>query len=233
MRQLGIAAISAGLVVMFAAPPASGARSHKAAADCPAGRSHLIVADAQAQVYEAPAIASLPEYLDFIGCAYGQRKSYDLGIPPTYGSPSGSGGTGQYTLAGPIVAFEEFSNGGDEIQGPTQLQNKVVVRNLHTGRVLHIVPTGTPGAPPANPGDIGIGGTTAIVVKSDGAVAWIVQVIENAVPKDRITYQVHAVDKTGSRVLASGPEIEPSSLALAGSTLYWMQAGKAMSASLD
>ena len=39
---------------------------------------------------------------------------------------------------------------------------------------LHRLPTGTPTAPPKN-GDIGIGGAAAIVPKSDGAVAWIVQ----------------------------------------------------------
>jgi hypothetical protein len=65
----------------------------------------------------------------------------------------------------------------------------------------------------------------AIVVKSDGSVAWIVE--------SSSEYQVRAVDKSGSRVLSSGTNIDPHSLALAGSTLYWTQGGKPKSAMLN
>jgi hypothetical protein len=37
----------------------------------------------------------------------------------------------------------------------------------------------------------------------------------------------------GIRTLASGPTVAPSSLALAGSTLYWTQEGKPFSAVLN
>jgi hypothetical protein len=104
---------------------------------------------------------------------------------------------------------------------------KVVVENLRTGRVLHKVPTGT-----SSPGAVGIGPVVSLVVKSDGAVAWIV---ENEIPARHVPaeYEVHAVDKTGNRLLASGSDIDPHSLALAGSTLYWTQGGKPMSAPLN
>ena len=68
----------------------------------------------------------------------------------------------------------------------------------------------------------------AIVVKSDGAVAWIVRTD----PEEGM-YQVHALDQTGSRVLSTGSDIAPSSLALAGSTLYWTQGGEPHSATLN
>ncbi len=192
---------------------------------------HLVVADAQAQVYKAPAIASLPEYLDFIGCAYVQAKSYNLGIPPAYGSPSGVGGTRLYTLRGTIVAFEKFLT--FNLEPGTRYVNEIVVRDLRNGRFLHRLPTDTFAASPKSEGDFGAGEAGAMVVKSDGAVAWIADIVEDAMPKDLITYQVHAVDKNGSRVLASGPSIEPSSLALAGSTLYWTQGGEPMSSVLN
>ncbi len=99
------------------------------------------------------------------------------------------------------------------------------MRNLRTGRLIRKLPTGTPMTP--RPSWIGIGPTTAIVVKSDGAVAWIV---ETDFPTE---YQVHTVDKSGNRVLASGTDIDPSSLALAGNTLYWTQGGQPFSAPLD
>jgi len=75
---------------------------------------------------------------------------------------------------------------------------------------------------------VGIGLAVAIVVKRDGSVAWIVETGE-----EEGRYQVHAVDRSGSRVLASSPDIDPSSLALAGSTLYWTQGGQPATASLN
>jgi hypothetical protein len=66
-------------------------------------------------------------------------------------------------------------------------------------------------------------------VKSDGSVAWIVDVYGSENP---VEYQVRALDRSGGRVLASGAGIAPTSLALAGSTLYWTQGGKPFSASL-
>jgi hypothetical protein len=130
------------------------------------------------------------------------------------------------TLSGSVVAYE--ASEGD----PTGADWIVIVRDLHTGKVLHRLPTGTPTNPNSErePGsgrkNEGIGPASAIVVKSDGAVAWIVQASENG------AYQVHAVDNTGSRVLADSAAIDPKSLALAGSTLYWIQGAKPMSATL-
>lgn len=118
---------------------------------------------------------------------------------------------------------------------PTGASWLVVVRNLATGKVAHRVPSGTP-AHPEPPRteqggtftDLGIGPIESLVVKKDGAVAWIVQA-----SRENGTYQVHALDMTSERVLAVGPEVEPHSLALAGSTLYWTQDGKPMSAGLN
>jgi hypothetical protein len=70
----------------------------------------------------------------------------------------------------------------------------------------------------------GIGPITSLVVKPDAAVAWIVNTDE-----ENGGYQVHAADKTGPRVLATGADIAPGSLALAGSTLYWTQGGRPFS----
>jgi len=73
-------------------------------------------------------------------------------------------------------------------------------------------------------------------VKSDGAVAWIVEtqrgpfVGETGPPT---MFEVRAVDRTGSRLLASGSHFDPLSLALAGSTLYWTQGGQPFSAQLQ
>jgi butyrate kinase len=132
------------------------------------------------------------------------------------------------TLAGPIAAYENTSNVEGTFREANEGESKfiVTVLDLRTGRVIHEVPTGRP--QPPNPKVIGAGVTTAIVVKTDGAVAWIVET--NFKPAE---YEVHALDKSGSRVLASGADVALSSLALTSSTLYWTQGGKPFSARLN
>ncbi len=194
---------------------------------CPGAHSRMVVADGQAEVYLAPEEAALPEFLGFYGCSFAHRRSYLLGSPPAYSSSGGSG-IKLETLAGPIVAYASSSS------GQVAVHWLIIVRDLRNGRILHSVPTGTrlhPEPPRTEGGitgqDVGSGPAKAIVDKSDGAVAWIVET-----DREEGSYQVHALDGSGSRLLAEGAEIEPSSLALAGSTLYWTQGGKAMSASL-
>ncbi|MGO9762758.1 MAG: hypothetical protein ACLP1Q_16010 [Solirubrobacteraceae bacterium] len=190
----------------------------------------MIVADSLAAVYTAPERPQNPEFLGVYGCVYRTKRSHFLeSVPEATGTPVGGHGLRLATLAGTMVAYEVA--GG----GPGGSYAYVVVSDLATGKVVHREPTGTPAhpEPPRTENGltvhrVGIGPATAIVVKSDGAVAWIVQT-----PREDGSYQVHAVDKTGSRLLASGPDIDPSSLALAGSTLYWTEDGKPMSATLS
>ncbi len=204
-------------VTMATAAPRHSA--HEATRGCLVGRSHVLAADPQAQIYEAPMSLAFPEFLSVYGCSYGHKSSYLLG-PVPYGSPSGAGGVKNEVLAGSIVAYDEASNESccDHWW--------VVVRDLRDGHVLRRIPTGTRVTP--KPLSVGIGPAVAIIVKRDGSVAWIVETIQ-----ELGGYQVHAVDRSGGRVLASSPDIDPSSLALAGSTLYWTEGGQPFSASLN
>jgi hypothetical protein len=220
MRRTGVSAIVL-LALLLSTSSATGAHGRqKAPGKCPPGHSRPVAADAQAQVYEA---FQEPQHLAFFGCAYAHKKQYLLGQLEE-GGPQGSEDSREYTLAGPIVAYEERST--TKLFPGARSIEEVVVRDLRDGRILHSLPTGTSATPPRN-GDVGIGSTTAIVVKSDGAVAWIVAT--NTRPYET---QVHAVDATGSRVLAASSAIDGSSLALAGSTIYWTQGGVAMSGAL-
>jgi len=204
-------------VLLLPAASVSEASSRdRAGPKCPPAHSQLLLADAQSQVFEAGED-------EIYGCTYRKKRAYVLGHVRTCGS-SGCGGVKREVLAGPVVAYEEVNVTGVARGGSEWW---VVVRDLLTGRVLHRVPTGIPDAPNTLH-LVGDGFAVAIVVKSDGAVAWIVQ---SGV--DPSGYEVQAVDKTGSRLLASGPEIDPHSLALAGSTLYWLQGGKPVSAVLN
>jgi hypothetical protein len=100
----------------------------------------------------------------------------------------------------------------------------VVVRDLRTGRVLERLPTGSSTSSEV----LGGGPTAGIVVKADGSVAWIVDGGEA-----RGGLHVQVVDQAGSRTIASGTDIAPNSLALVGSTLYWTQGGRPLSATLN
>ncbi len=226
--------LAASLVLLVPALPASAAATQKKASPkCPRAHSGPVLADSQAEVYLAPEEPALPEFVGFYGCSFKDKRSYYLGSPPAYSSSGGSG-TRLVTLAGAVVAYE-----GGTASAHYGTSWLVIVRDLRSGKVLQRLPTGTaahPEPPRTEDGitrkNVGIGPATAIVVKSDGAVAWIVQAPSEG-SGAAYEYQVHAVDKTGSRVLASGPEVEPHSLALAGSTLYWTAGGKPMSAILN
>lgn len=223
--------------------PASAAAARRPAvvARCAPAHAHVLLANAQAEVYTAVEfVGRYPERTTIVrGCAKGHKRTYALGqVEACEGGAGGEGclGIKLERLAGPVVAFAEnrvaYAPVG-ELSGPAGVASArwlVVVRDLRTGRVLQTVPTGTLQIPQREV--TGVGYAVAIVVKSDGAVAWIAENREQSAGT-KIDYEVHAVDNTGSRLLASGTGIDPHSLALAGSTLYWKQGGKPMSAPLD
>jgi hypothetical protein len=247
MRRIMVAAISL-IVLLLTAAGASAARAQRRTPPrCMPGHSRLITANTQAQVYEATEPEAFPEYLGVWGCAYGQKRPFFLGPLPYGSSSSGGGGVGHETLAGGIVAYEESSSSGALGDAPTS-RNLVIVRDLRTGRVLRRIPTGVPLKP--EPRYVGVGNVVSIVVKSDGAVAWIADDYERSATAHGTGlpyFDVYAADKVGTRLLATGTNIDPSSLALStgatginghpssipGSTLYWTQGGKSESAVLN
>jgi hypothetical protein len=213
--------MAAGLATVLAPSAAASIQGRQRAAGCPLrGRHTVIAADPQAEVY---GIRKNEEEVVYWGCVYGHARSFEVGFTDECISNGGAcAGTSYLTLAGTLLA-REYSR-TSFVFGEEWL---VEVEDLRTGRVLHSVPTGMTRT--GNPKIIGAGPITAIVVKSDGAVAWI---NEKPVPAGT-EYEVHALDKSGERVLALGTNIAPRSLALAGSTLYWTQGGKPYSATLN
>ena len=141
----------------------------------------------------------------------------------------------QETLAGPMVAYT-YSSSGPVQSGPRgDCGMRVYVRDLRDGRVLHDLLSGVQ-LQPHPPGYCeGVGPVRAIALKSDGAVAWIasdfLRTVAAGSPYSQY-FDLYAADKSGERLVAAGTEVDPSSLALGGSILYWTQGGKAMSALL-
>ena len=72
---------------------------------------------------------------------------------------------------------------------------------------------------------------TDLVLRGDGTMAWIVELRDSAMSPP--SYELRRSGAgSASTLLALGADIAPGSLALAGSTLYWTQAGAPRSAPL-
>jgi hypothetical protein len=135
------------------------------------------------------------------GCVYGRKGSYKLGEELVPAGTEDDGYTRHYVLAGATVAYEKFFTTETRYtrEGEaTRTSWRVIVRDLRTGRVLHDVPTGTPLKPES--GYIGVGNIVALVVATDGSVAWVAEHYErSATPSgtEAPYFDVYAVD--GSR----------------------------------
>ncbi len=221
-RVIFIIAAMVSLGIPALAVSTSMGHRHTKPVKCPPTTNDVVLAaDARSIIYKFPISAEMvPPYI--FGCAAGAVRSYKLGRV-IEGSASGSVGTGPFALAGPVVAYGVGESHTSGINF-NESSNEIVVRNLANGKIALKVPNGSP----AEPGDVGLGETTAIVVKQDGAVAWI-----NRASGELGSIQVRSVDVTGNHLLAASPEIEPDSLALAGSILYWTEGSKPFSAALN
>jgi hypothetical protein len=76
-----------------------------------------------------------------------------------------------------------------------------------------------------------VGTLTALVLKRDGAAAWIAEDFERSFGHAPY-YDIGAVDHSGVRLLAAGRGIGPRSLALKGSTVSWKKSRKRFAATL-
>jgi hypothetical protein len=243
MRRIGVALLFL-LLSSVTATSVSAAASGRlsASSGCAPEHTRLAAADSEAQVYLVRRRVGAVAH----GCALGHHRSYILQLreectlpPPPQPPQSPFAGVFCYSstvfaLAGPIVAYADVSISGSSEPGAKTEETRnllLVVRDLRNGRILHRVTTNQEGE--RSPFVFTANRPTGtFVIKRDGAVAWTDKAATagaSGVPN----YEVHALDKSGTRLLAVGADIDPKSLALAGSTLYWTQSGKPMSATLD
>jgi len=180
---------------------------------CAPKHAKVLASNAQAQVYGR---INEVGYLRIFGCARGRKRSYVLGETPYFTSVGGQG-IDHETLAGTMVAYEEIL-AGEMPEGEGRASWLVLVRDLRTGRWVHRAFTGVA----RQSRDKGFGPLVALVLKSSGSVAWIAE-NGDASGFEPLAYEVHALDRHGDRLLASGTDIAPHSLTLKGSALGWMQ----------
>jgi hypothetical protein len=179
----------------------------------------LLSANSQAELYIRPESSSPSgpyHSVEIGGCAFAHGREVSIGRPAGFSS-QGGGGIDEEVLAGHLVAYERVAFPGP--QSPFGATYVVIVRDLRSGRLLREMPNG---APRLGSKQVGAGPTRAIVLRADGGVAWIVE--DEARRAARPVYDVYAADRTGTRLLASGEDVDPSSLALVGHRLYWLRA---------
>jgi hypothetical protein len=188
-----------------------------------------VLADRAAVLFqlESPAIDFFME----AACSHANAKPFVLSECESLDC-EGPGFRGM-TLAGNILAYERFDYSGSfKYMNAVPTSWTIQVRDLRTHRLIHSSPTSTSEPPPSKV--IGNGPAEGVVVKSNGSVAWIaVDGVHPNAPTLSTTYQVWKIDRTGQHLLAMGPQIVPDSIALAGSTVYWMNGGAPEMAALD
>jgi hypothetical protein len=138
----------------------------------------------------------------------------------------------QVRVAGALVAY------GSELLGRFDLIDHVIVRDVVRGRVLVEAPDALARA---RDGDAcldgagrleGIGPLSDLVLRADGAVAWIALRLCGAGPTG--VREVHAlVPGVSRRLLGAGTAIASASLTLDGDVVRWRSGGQARSAALD
>lgn len=182
---------------------------------CGPSSARTLVADREARVYVSAG--------DVYGCAAaGAQGKFLLGrtgscLAP--GAQSSGGAVGPVRIAGEMTAFASVVCGVDT--GRTT----VTVRRLTDGHVLHARSATT---------TIGVEGhqdVGSLVVKADGAVAWIATAESIGAPK--YVRQLARLDRHGFRVLDSGPAVSAGSLTLRGSRISWQHATATRTAALD
>jgi hypothetical protein len=178
-------------------------------AHCGPSSAHTLAASSVGRVYALGGIA--------YGCSSTGTMSYKLGQRRTcLGTP----------LVGPVTVTGELAAYGLESCGVDTGLTQVVVRRLTDGKQLQSLPATTGFLLPESYQSV-----DSLVLKGDGAVAWIG--IAHSIVASRREIEVQKADKRGQSRLDSGSSIKIGSLRLHHSTLTWKHGSTTRSATLS
>ncbi len=230
MKRSAPIVIAAAAALLLPAAAHGAAKRHRRTPSCPPARARVVLRDSAAVVFrlEAPD----PGFFEEAACSDADPRPFVLFECEEFLLCEGPGYS-DLTLAGAMLAYERYEFTGSSRYMTAEPSSWVIqVRDLRTHRLVHSAPTSTSAPPPSKV--IGNGRSEGIVVKSDGSVAWIAVDGEPTAASTLPTnYQVWKIDRSGEHLLATGTRIVPHSIALAGSTIYWTDAGAPASARLD
>lgn len=187
----------AGCGLSLTAVGLAGGDATAAGVACGPRAARTLAHDAVARVFASDGSA--------YGCVVGRVGRIRLGA---VGLSPGRARIEAVHVAGRIAGYGLLTSGVD-----TGVAT-VNVRRLTTGKLLRDRPATTTAGVEA------FQSVDSLVLKSDGAVAWIATAQSIGSPK--FIRQVELLDRRGFRRLDSGPDVAASSLTLHGSRLSWM-----------
>lgn len=195
--------------MLLVAVGACGSSTAAARARCGPISAHTLAADAGVRVYLKAGTV--------YGCSSRTRHVTRLG---TSSSCIRAQRAGPFAVAGQLVAY------GVESCGVDTGSSEVLVRRLSDGKVML--------ARAAMTGFLGpeaYSSVTAIVVRADGAVAWIGS--GSSIIRHSREIEVHDAKGSFARLLDSGASIAPRSLRLHHERLTWRHGSTSRSATLS
>jgi hypothetical protein len=199
---------SSGQPQTTAIPPGHTTTGADTAAQPPCGpaAAHTVAVTAGARIYSLRG--------EVYGCAHRGHGSFRLG---STGRTLREPRVGPVALAGVDAAYGQSNSGVDTSTA------SVIVRRLTDGRALR-----SQAATSRTVGPEFVQSVASIVVKADGAVAWIATA-NSIIHRGSSDVEVDRVDTRGRALLDSGQGIDQRSLRLHGSRLTWRD-GQAMRA---
>lgn len=203
----GTVAVLAGLVLSVPASGSAAAPHNSPSAVCGPPAARTLAGDAVARVYASGGKA--------YACVARGTRSYELGMT---GYSIGAPHIEAVRVAGRIAAYGLRTSGVD-----TGYATMNVIR-LTTGTLLAQRPATT------RVGVEGFQSIDSLVLKSDGAVAWIATARSIGMPT--FIRQLQRLDERGFRLLDFGPNVAAASLTLHGSILSWKRGPAVRSATL-
>jgi len=206
---LGVVLVTTAACGSWAAAP-TGSASAAASAPCGPRDGKTLAADARARIFSRDG--------SVYGCARAGGRAYLLGRSSVT-RPGQWRNVGVVALGGVDAAYSTTQIGVDTLSA------EVVVRRLDNGRMLH-----TTSATTAPLGPEFFQTVDAIVVKSDGAVAWIAT--GGSIIRHARKVEVDRIDRRGQATLDRGTAIATRSLRLRGSQLSWRHGSASRSAML-
>jgi hypothetical protein len=127
---------------------------------------------------------------------------------------------------GPVAVAGELAAYGLERCGVDTGFTQVVIRRLTDGRQQRSFVATTNPLGPESYQSVG-----SLVLKSDGAVAWIG--VTSSIVRHGNDIEVHRAEQHAQLLLDSGPGIDPASLRLRRSVLTWRRANRTRRAGLQ
>ena len=177
---------------------------------CSPKGSRIIAATAKARVFETRVMRDTHTRATY-GCLLSRKR------PVRFLVPDFPSGYDPIRLAGHFVAYGSYSDCAADYCDP----NNVMVEDLSNGKRTF-----------ADGSDLEVANVTSLVLRANGSVAWI-QTSFSKIGESLKGFTVAKAEHGQSAVvLATGEDIDPGSLALAGKTLYWTKAGMPASAPL-